>query len=111
MKTIQVPVLLGFKLINLKVASLRAFTGPAMSFVMSNSNVDMVAGNLQNFDPKNFKNNIWNWQLGAGIDILKLTFDVRYEWGLSDTSGGNLINPGFVNKVKAMTFSVGFKFI
>jgi len=111
LKTIQVPVLLGFKLINLKVASLRAFTGPAMSFVMSNSNVDMVAGNLQNFDPKNFKNNIWNWQLGAGIDILKLTFDVRYEWGLSDTSGGNLINPGFVNKVKAMTFSVGFKFI
>ena len=111
-KTIEVPVLLGFKLINLKVASLRAFTGPAMAFVMNSSNVDLVAGNIQNFDPKNLKNNIWNWQLGAGIDILKVTFDVRYEWGLSNTSGGNLSsNPGFVNKVKALTFSVGFKFI
>lgn len=107
LKTIQVPVLLGFKLINLRVASLRAFTGPAMSYVLTSSNLEM---NLPNFDPKNLKNNIWNWQLGAGIDILKFTFDIRYSWGLSNTSEGNLNNIGFVNKVKAMTFSVGFKF-
>jgi len=107
-KTLKVPVLLGFKLINLKVASLRAFTGPAMSYVLTTSNVDM---NLPNFDPKNFRNNIWNWQLGAGVDILKLTFDVRYEWGLSNTSDQNLNNIGFINKVKSVTFSVGFKLI
>ena len=108
LKTIQVPFLLGFKILNLKVASLRAFTGPAMSYVLKSSNVEL---NLPNFDPSNFKNNIWNWQLGAGIDILKLTFDVRYEWGLSNTSDGNISNIGFVNKGKALTFSVGFKFI
>ena len=108
LKTIQVPVLLGFKLIDLKVASLRAFTGPAMSYVMSSSNVEM---NLPNFDPKNFKNNIWDWQLGGGVDVLMFTFDVRYEWGLSNTSGGNLSNIGFVNKSNILTFSIGFKFI
>jgi len=107
-KTIQVPVLLGFKLINLKVASLRAFTGPSMSYVLTSSNIKM---NLPNFDPKNFKNNIWNWQLGAGVDILKFTFDVRYQWGLSNTSDGTLNNVGFVNKVNSLTFSIGFKFI
>jgi len=108
LKTIQVPVLLGFKLINLKVASLRAFTGPSMSYVLTSSNIKM---NLPNFDPKNFKNNIWNWQLGAGVDILKFTFDVRYQWGLSNTSDGTLNNVGFVNKVNSVTFSIGFKFI
>ncbi len=110
LKTIQVPVLLGFKLIDLKLASIRAFTGPAMSYVFSSSNVDM---NLPNFDPKNFKNNIWDWQLGAGVDVGMLTFDVRYEWGLSNISDANSTgsNMGFTNKGNTLTFSIGFKFI
>lgn len=108
LKTIQVPVLVGFKLLDLKLASVRAFTGPAMSFVMKSSSVAM---NLPNFDPKNFKNNIWDWQLGGGIDILKFTFDVRYEWGLSNYSDKNITNIGFVNKGNLLTFSLGFKFI
>ena len=108
LKTIQVPVLLGIKLINLKVASVRAFTGPAMSYVLTSSNIKM---NLPNFDPLNFKKNIWDWQLGAGIDILMFTFDVRYEWGLSNTSEGKISQVGFVNKGNVLTFSMGFKFI
>jgi hypothetical protein len=108
LKTIQVPVLLGFKLLDLKLASVRAFTGPAMSFVMKSSNIAM---NLPNFDPNNYKNNIWDWQLGAGVDILKFTFDVRYEWGLSNISDQNISNIGFVNKGNKLTFSLGFKFI
>lgn len=108
LKTIQVPVLLGFKLIDLKLASVRAFTGPAMSYVLKSSNVEM---NLPNFDPENYKNNIWDWQLGAGVDLGPFVFDVRYEWGLSDTSEGNISKVGFVNKGNALTFSLGFKFI
>jgi len=107
--TIKIPVLLGFKLIDLKIASLRAFTGPAMSFVTSGSSINSAVVNL---DPKNYKNNIWDWQLGAGVDVLKFTFDVRYEWGLSKLSdGGTSTNIGFVNKGNLLTFSLGFKFI
>jgi len=109
LKTIQIPVLIGFKLINLKLASLRAFTGPAMSFVMTGSS---VSSNLQNIDPKNFRNNIWDWQLGAGIDVSKLVIDVRYEWGLTNLSdGGTSTNIGFVNKGNVLTFSLGWKFL
>lgn len=110
LKTIQIPVLLGFKLIDLKLASIRAFTGPAMSFVMSGSSVE---SNLPNIDPKNFKNNIWDWQLGAGVDVGPLTFDVRYGWGLTKVSDGNsnVNSIGFVNKGNTLTFSLGFKFI
>lgn len=105
LKTIQIPLLLGYKLIDLKVASIRAFTGPAMSFPTSGSS---IKSNLTNLSPGNLKNNIWDWQLGGGVDILKFTFDIRYEWGLSNISGGTI---GFVNKGNVLTFSVGFKFI
>ena len=113
LKTIQVPILLGFKLIDLKLASIRAFTGPAMSFPMKSSKVtyDGVSGPI--YDTENYKNNIWDWQLGAGVDVGMITLDCRYEWGLSKTSEGsvNVTNPTFVNKGNTLTFSVGFKFI
>jgi hypothetical protein len=109
LKTIKIPILVGFKLLDLKLASIRAFTGPAMSFVTSGSN---IKSEIVNLNPKNFKNNIWDWQLGAGVDVLKLTFDVRYEWGLSNLSdGGSITNIGFINKGNLLTLSVGFKFI
>jgi len=111
LKTIQVPILLGFKLIDLKLASIRAFTGPAMSIPMNSSSVnyDSVSGKI--FDTKNYKNNIWDWQLGAGVDVGMITLDCRYEWGLSNTSDQNLDKVGFVNKGNTLTFSLGFKFI
>ena len=111
LKTIQIPVLLGFKLIDLKLASIRAFTGPAMSIVMDNSSVSYTNVSASISDTKNYKNNIWDWQLGAGVDVGMITLDCRYEWGLSNTSGGNLSKVGFVNKGNTLTFSLGFKFI
>ena len=102
---------MGFKLIDLKLASIRAFTGPAMSFPMKSSKItyDGVSGPI--YDTENYKNNIWDWQLGAGVDVGMITLDCRYEWGLSNTSEGNPSKVGFVNKGNTLTFSVGFKFI
>jgi len=111
LKTIQVPILLGFKLIDLKLASIRAFTGPAMSFPMKSSKVTYDGVSAGITDTENYKNNIWDWQLGAGVDVGMITLDCRYEWGLSNTSEGNPSKVGFVNKGNTLTFSVGFKFI
>jgi len=111
LKTIQVPVLLGFKVIDLKLASIRAFTGPAMSIVMNSSKVTYDGVTASLYDTKNYKNNIWDWQLGAGVDIGMITLDCRYEWGLSNTSDANISKIGFVNKGNTLTFSLGFKFI
>lgn len=108
LKSIQIPLLLGYKLVDLKIVSIRAFTGPAMSFAMASSNVQ---SNLTNLALNNLKNNIWDWQLGGGVDVGPLTFDLRYEWGLSKMSDTSSSNTGFVNKGKALTFSIGFKFI
>jgi hypothetical protein len=111
LKTIQIPVLLGIKVIDLKLASIRAFTGPAMSYVLKGSDITYANITGSAGDPKNYKNNIWDWQLGAGVDVGPIVVDVRYEWGLSNTSGGNISQVGFVNKGNTLTFSLGFKFI
>jgi len=113
LKTIQVPILLGFKLIDLKLASIRAFTGPAMSFPMKSSKVTYEGVTSGLYETENYKSNIWDWQLGAGVDVGPLVVDVRYEWGLSKTSDGNVnVNPPvFVNKGNTLTFSLGFKFL
>lgn len=115
-KSIQVPLLLGYKLIDLKLASIRVFTGPAMSVILKNSEIQLsksgvVINDPSIYDPKTFKNNVWNWQLGGGVDVGPLVFDVRYEWGLTNVSDGDVTKVGFVNKGNILTFSLGYKFL
>lgn len=116
LKSIQVPLLLGLKLINLKVVSLRVFTGPAMSVILKDSQIKLsdsgspvVDPTL--YDPKYFKNNVWDWQAGGGLDIGNLVLDVRYEWGLTNITETNPQKISFNNKGNTFTFSVGFKFL
>lgn len=100
-KSIQVPVLLGLKLIDLKVASIRAFTGPAISFSTGYDS------------DKSFKYNVnnaaWDYQLGAGVDLLMFTLDVRYEWGISKTFDSTNLPSNFTNKGNTFTVSLGYK--
>ena len=113
MKSVQIPLLIGYKLINLKIASVRAFTGPAMSFAIGDSKASVVINTLTNLNQETLKKSVWDWQLGGGVDLGPLTLDVRYEWGLSKITDGNFSpsNIGFKNKGNFLTFSLGFKFI
>ncbi len=114
-KSVQVPILLGFKVIDLALASIRVFTGPAMSVILNGSEINLTgsggaAVDPSLYDPKTFKNNVWDWQLGGGIDVGPLVFDVRYAWGLTNISDGDITKIGFVNKGNILTFSLGYKF-
>ena len=101
MKSIQVPLLLGLKVLDLKLASIRAFTGPAISFPAGyDSN--------QNFK-YNFNNSVWDYQLGAGVDVLNFTLDIRYAWGLSKSFDTTNLGSNFQTKNNAFTVSLGFK--
>ncbi len=98
-KTIQVPLLLGYKLIDLKVASIRAFTGPAVSFGSGYESDKNLTYNL--------KNSSWAYQLGAGVDFLMFTVDLRYELGLTK----QLETTTYSNKGNTFSVSFGFKFL
>ena len=117
-KSVQVPLLFGVKVLDLKVASVNLMTGPAMSFILNGSEItlnrtDGVAVDPSLYDPSNFKNNTWDWQLGAGVDVAMLSFDVRYAWGLTNVSEGVTNNDptviGFKNKGNTLTLSLGIR--
>jgi hypothetical protein len=103
MKSIQVPLLLGLKVLDLKVAKLHAFTGPAISFSSGYESDKNLTYNI--------KNSTWDYQLGAGIDVLIFTFDLRYSWGLTDKLDTSSLSSNFTSKVSGWSVSLGIKLL
>jgi hypothetical protein len=114
--TFDIPVIAGFKLIKTKLLNVRVFAGPVMSLATNKSlSYNYTTGDGEEFtgevnEPINvddFNQITWYAQAGAGVDVLFLTFDIRYEKGLSDLYNGGEVN--FKNNV--WVFTLGFKFI
>lgn len=103
--TLDVPLLLGIKVLDLKAANVRVMAGPVASFVI---NKKITRENWdETFTNDDIKNAIWGLQFGAGVDVLFLTLDVRYEIGLSDVS--KLENFSLRNNM--FTVGLGFKLL
>ncbi|MFO8129196.1 MAG: porin family protein [Bacteroidales bacterium] len=82
LRTVDIPLMVGFRLINLKVANLRIMGGPVASFLLNKEvSTDDKSEGLNEDD---FKDVNWGLQVGAGVDVLMLTLDLRYEFGLND---------------------------
>lgn len=81
-KSLDVPMLLGYKIVKLPAFKLRAFAGPVASFKVDDSVKSTVEGSVDS----NFKNAVWNGKFGAGVDVWKLTLDVDYEVGFSNVA-------------------------
>ncbi|MRT92985.1 porin family protein [Ancylomarina sp. 16SWW S1-10-2] len=103
-KSIDIPVLLGYKIIKLPVIKVRAFAGPVASFSIDDNFKDFVTDGVNDFSPK-VKDAVWNAKVGAGIDVWKLTFDVDYEFGLTDVSSE------FLKKNKMFNVTLGFRLL
>lgn len=101
-KSIDIPVLLGYKLVKLPMFKLRAFAGPVASFSIDDNLKDFVTDGADDFNPK-MKDAVWNAKVGAGVDVWKLTLDVDYEFGLTDVSSE------FLKKNKMMNVTLGFR--
>ena len=70
LKSVDVPALLGFKILDQKAFNLRILAGPTFSFLTNKS----VKGQLTK---DNLENSFFGWQYGVGADFLFLTLDVR----------------------------------
>lgn len=80
---LEIPAMIGFRLINIGIANIRVMGGPMAGIVM---NKEVTVNEFVN-DPipeASFKDLQWAMQIGAGVDILFLTLDVRYEIGLNN---------------------------
>ncbi len=97
-KSLDIPILLGYKIVKLPAFKLRAFAGPVASFNID----DSFKSTLGKVD-EDFEGAVWNAKVGAGVDVWKLTLDVDYEFGLTDVSSE------FLKKNKMVNVTLGFK--
>ncbi len=127
---LQVPILLGFNILDIKILTLRAQVGPTMNFTLHSKTVfdnkyslngveHVIDDNTtdERFNPKSIT---WGLQAGLGIDLLKrITLDINYNFGLSGilnkldgTVMGNTFDLSKIDKSKENIFmvTVGIKF-
>lgn len=94
LSTLDIPILLGYKILDLKLVNIRVNAGPVASFVL-NKDIEVSSNNLGVDDNSlilgeitkdDIKDAIWGFQAGIGVDVLMFTVDVRAEWGINDIS-------------------------
>lgn len=108
--TVDVPLLVGFKLLDLKVANLRVFGGPVASFDL-NKDLRLRISNIDEsnrISTEDFKNAVWSFKIGAGFDVLVMTVDVSYEWGINKFYQINDI-PDMLGRTNIFYITVGWK--
>lgn len=111
----DIPLLLGYKILDLKLINLRAFAGPKLRFDSGNSSLEFSnlvkpAGSNSTITIDGLKQDVLKskigLEVGAGIDVLMLALDVRYNLI------GNMYNP-VVNDynlpTNTFTISLGWK--
>lgn len=107
LNNLYVPLLVGYKLINAKVFNLRVLAGPAANFIL-NKTIDFNQSYPAPVQEADIKNIAWGMDVGAGVDLLFLTLDLRYEFGLN-----NIYNGTDSQSIKSNVFivSLGFKLL
>lgn len=99
---VDVPVLLGVKVINGGAANLRVMAGPVFSFITSK---DINDGS--EFTTQYFKDNYFGYQYGVGVDFWNFFLDARMEHGTNNLYEHNNLN----SKNKTFMVTVGFKIL
>jgi hypothetical protein len=107
--SLDIPVLLGFKIIHSDALTWRVELGPEASFVVNKKIKDetSVTGPIKDADIKTAN---WFIMAGTGIDVLFLSFDIRYKYGLNQMIQ-DVQNWSFDTKNSTFLVSVGFKIL
>jgi hypothetical protein len=89
LNSIDVPVLVGFRVLKLASLDVHVQAGPIASIVVSkNFDISFDGVDVDDEDSPiiedDFSNVNWGLQFGAGVDFLFLTADIRYELGLNN---------------------------
>jgi len=87
LKSLQVPVNLGWRMINLEIVNIRLFGGAVANFILDKQ-VKTTSGNADDYEsalvPDDFKDINWQFDVGVGVDVLMFAVDVKYVGGISN---------------------------
>jgi hypothetical protein len=92
LKSIQVPLNIGWRILNLKVFNLRIFGGATANFIVNKQIATTKDPSDPNdyLVPSNFENTQWQYQFGVGVDIFMFALDVKYYGGINDIFNGTI---------------------
>ena len=103
-KCIDIPILLGYKLIDLDAVNLRIFAGPVASIVVGS--YFELSNTFESITAESINEAIWGVQVGAGIDIFMFSLDLRAESGITEISRNS---PDFDLHHNTVNISLGWK--
>lgn len=107
--SLDIPLLIGFKIIRTKLIKWRIELGPVASFVVNKKikNFDDLTGPIETASI-----NSANWFIlaGTGIDLWFLTLDIRYQYGFNSLIK-DIENYDFNTKNNMVVVTLGFKFM
>jgi len=87
LNTIQVPVNIGWRMINLEIVNIRIFAGVVANFI-TNTTITTSGGDANYYDAlpseDDFGKTQWQWDAGVGVDVLMFAIDVKYMGGLNN---------------------------
>lgn len=84
LESIQIPLFVGVKLIDLKLFNLRATGGVAANFVVNKEIITLKGDNyIRPIQESDINDVHWGFHVGAGVDVLLFTVDVQYITGIS----------------------------
>ena len=110
---IDVPVLFGKKFFKL----VRVSVGPNFQFLVNKDiTVSNASGAADPIKEGDFKNFVLGAQAGLGVDVWKLSFDMRYDFSLTQIgAAAQLVNNNnsvdFSTRASMLQFSIGYRFI
>jgi len=101
--TLNVPLLVGGRVVGTDKLNLRLMAGPVFSYNIDKSQSFAANFNGAYADFGNYKKSTLGYQAGAGVDIGAITADFRYEGNLTK------INDNYGQRPSLWALSVGFK--
>jgi hypothetical protein len=107
--SMDIPLLVGFKIFNSGILKWRVELGPVASFVVNKKvkNYDDLTGPVES---ASFNTANWMLMAGTGVDILFLTLDIRYEYAFSSLLK-DAASYSFDTHNNFIMVSLGFKLI
>lgn len=111
--TLEIPILFGYKLIDLHLINFHLTTGPRFIINLNSSFKPFSnLSSLSNTFSQDIKSGNWGWQFGAGFDILAISINVDYCHYYSPSANFLLDNQSFHNSNSghAVYLSLGWRF-
>lgn len=98
-RSLEMPLLIGYKVIDLSTLNVRVFGGGVYSYVLDEniSSLNQLKNSYKKFDKSNI-----SYQVGAGVEMWKFTLDFTYQGGL------NNVSKEFSSKPNSFNIGVGY---